>query len=274
MRCEKYLKNASRGMTLIEVIFVMAILSVVMLAVMSLYIPAQRSTVVQSQVTDVQTNLQLAVKRLTQDLLTAGFLVTGQPIIFQNGANNPADFTIRTRLVGRGFGRLSADPAGNVLTLSLGTMTDDFPTGSLVQIINPVSAITLGGVYSVTGRDKTARTVTLDAMPADVSREDVLIRVTSATPPDPQTIRYRFADSDGDGAADALVRIVNGNTQFLARNVSAVNFGYDYTTTSSPKVRRVNLTLTGQTGELVAGDAVAGVKTSSLQTSFMLRNVF
>jgi hypothetical protein len=153
-------------------------------------------------------------------------------------------------------------------------MTDDFPSGSLVQIINPVSAITVGGVYSVTGHDKAARTVTLDAMPAGVSKEDVLIRVTSVTPPDPQTIRYQFADSDSDGAADALVRIVNGNTQFLARNVSAVDFGYDYSTTANPKVHRVNLTLTGQTNELVAGDAIAGAKTRSLQTSVMLRNVF
>jgi prepilin-type N-terminal cleavage/methylation domain-containing protein len=272
MRSKKNVKSACSGMTLIEVIMVMAILSIVMLAVMSLYIPAQRSTVVQTQVSDVQENLQLAMSRLSQDLLTAGFLVNGQAI----SAETATGFTISTRLVGNGFGRIES-VVGNVLTLSLADMIDEFPDNSFVRIMDPVTAseITVSGTdYTVTDSDRVLKAVTLNTMPADVAPESVLIRIPNAATPSIQTIQYQFADSDGDSVADALVRIVNGNTQFLARNVSAVNFVYDYTTAATPKVKSVDITLTGQTRELVAGDAIASAKTRSLRTSVSLRNVF
>jgi prepilin-type N-terminal cleavage/methylation domain-containing protein len=288
----------SRGMTLVEVIVVMAILSVVMMAVMSLYVPAQRSTVVQTQVTDIQTNLQMAMKRITQDLLTAGFLTTGDPVVFENGTDNPADFTIRTRLVGGGFGRVASVAASTEtdcevqLTLTTADMAGEFPLNSQVRLFEPVStrecdedneADPAKRVYRVgkvvVSGDSTLVDLDDPNTPAelavgDVSAETVMVRVANAAQPALQTIRYRFVDGNGDGTADALVRIVNGNTQFLARNVSGVNFLYSYTDSSSPKVQRVDITLSEQTKELVANDAIAGAKTRTLQTSVMLRNVF
>ena len=59
-------KHGSRGMSLVELMLVMAILSVVMLAVMSLYVPAHQSTVAQSQVSDVLGNLRLAAATMTR----------------------------------------------------------------------------------------------------------------------------------------------------------------------------------------------------------------
>jgi prepilin-type N-terminal cleavage/methylation domain-containing protein len=307
MQRKTLIRKTCRGMTLVEVIFVMAILSVVMLAVMSLYIPAQRSTVVQTQVTDIQTNLQMAMKRITQDLLTAGFLATGEPVIFENGTDNPTDFTIRTRLVGGGFGRVSSVEASAEtdcevrLNLTTADMAAEFPLNSQVRLFEPVStrecdedneADAAKRVYRVakvtTDDNGTAgdpsddfAVVDLDDpnTPAelavgDVAAETVMVRVANAAQPAVQTIRYRFVDSNGDGADDALVRMVNGNTQFLTRNVSGVNFVYNYTDTATPKVQRVDVTLAEQTKELVAGDAIAGAKTRSLQTSVMLRNVY
>ena len=303
MRKKETVKSACSGMTLIEVIMVMAILSVVMLAVMSLYIPAQRSTVVQTQVTDIQQNLQLAVNRLSHDLLTAGFLVTGQPILFESGTvDDPVDFTIRTRLVGGGFGRVDSVAAGTAgaevrLNLTNADMAEAFPLNSFVRLTEPVTskecnpgAAEADRVYEVvqvsvddngTGGDPSDDFAVIDlddpksALNAGhVSPEVVMIRVANATSPAVQTIRYQFADSDGDGVRDALVRLINGNRQFLARNVSNISFVYTYNGAPTPRVQQVDITLSGQTRELVAGDAIASAKTRSLRTSVTLRNVF
>jgi len=305
MQSMKQARNSCRGMTFVEVIIVMAILSLVMLAVMSLYVPAQRSTVVQTQVTDIQTNLQMAVKRMTQDLLTAGFLTTGAPIVFENGDDNPSDFTIRTRLVGAGFGRVasvavSTEPGAEVLlTLTSIDMADEFPLDSQVRLFEPVSTKECDE-DSVVDADKRVyrvakvsienngtpgdpsddfATVDLDdpngqLAVSDIGAETVVVRVVNSSQPAVQMIRYIFADSDGDGAPDTLERIVNGNIQFLARNVSNVNFSYDYTDSSNPKVQRIDIALSEATRALPGNDVFAGAKTRSLQTSVMLRNVF
>lgn len=286
-------RKPSRGMSLVELLLVMAILSVVMMAVMSLFVPAQRATVVQTQVTDIQANLRLAMNRMSQDLLAAGFLVVDQPVVFESGTNNdPTDFTIRTRLVGNGFGRVTGATAsgGNIqVTLSSADMVAQFPVNSRVRLFNPVAMRECGAayneadatlaaahIYTVTAADSAARTLTIDTGgtigSADVLGESVVAEVRDANQPPMQTIRYRFADSNGDGTPDALLRIVNGTSQFLARNVSAVNFAYEYT--PSAKVQKVDITLTGQTRALVAGDTIAGAKTRALQSSVTLRNVF
>lgn len=285
--------SSCRGMTLIELLLVMAILSVVMLAITSLFIPMQRSTVVQTQVTDVQANLRLAVNVLSQDLVTAGFLVADAPIFFESATPSDPDpeddFTIRTRLVGNRFGRVlsAADSAGNVVvTLSNPEMVAHFPVNSRVRLFDPVGMRECGAAYDennaslaaarvYTVEATSANTLTIDTgsvvAASQVLDETVVVAVNDTGQPT-QTIRYRFADTDGDGNGDALLRIVNGTTQFLAREVSDVVFSYDYT--PGGKVQRIDITLTGQTQALVANDAIAGAKTRALRTSVNLRNVF
>lgn len=295
--------RSEQGMTIVEVIVVMAILSVIMLAVMSLYIPAQRSTVVQSQVTDIQDNLRLAMDRLSQDIFSAGFLVGEQaPVVFDSGTDDdPKDFTINTRLVGRGFGRIASAAAGGgagevTLTLTSADMAADFPAGARVRLFEPVSTVECdSGEPDASRRVYTVTSATIDnnGTPGDpsddfsvlevedpngalshnvINPEAVVIRVASDATPPLQTIRYRHLDTDGDGTADALVRTVNGQNQFLARNVSDINFAYQYA--PSGRVERIDIELAGETKSLVAGDAVAGAKTRSLQSSVKLRNVF
>ena len=66
MRSRGSQKHANcRGFTLVEAIIVMAILSIVMMAIMSFIIPTRHSMNMQAQVTDVQTNLSLAVDVMT-----------------------------------------------------------------------------------------------------------------------------------------------------------------------------------------------------------------
>lgn len=282
--------SSCRGMSLVELVVVMAILSVVMLAVMSLYVPAHQSTVAQTQVSDIQANLRLAMTRMSQDLIMAGFLITGDPIIFDPSA--PADnqdFTIRTRLIGDGFGRITAAvvaappaPADNVdLTLSRVDMVDHFRVNTKVRIFNPVSTRECGTpydesiasdakdrVYTVEFVDRASRLVRLDTDgiigAGDIFAESVLVRILNDDQPPMQTIRYRL-----DGGV--LERIVNGNPQLLAHNLSNANFAY--TTTAAGRVRKVDISLTGQTKAL-KNDAISGAKIRQLQTTVVLRNIF
>lgn len=280
-------RQSCRGMTLVELLLVMAIFGVVMMAVMSLYIPTHQSTVVQTQVADVQGNLRLAMDRITQDLLVAGFLVTGEPIVFDAAEpDDDQDFTIRTRLVSSGFGRrhptIGAESvaSGVRITLSQPEMAGHFSAGSKVRLFNPVAMRETGPaydetdetlarnhVYTVTDVNATTGTVTIDTGlgPGDIAPETVLVRVRDDSQPPLQTIRYRFNSG-------ALERIVNGETQFLARNLTAVSFAYERNIQNF--VRSVTVSLTGETRALKENDAIAGAKTRELQSTVTLRNVF
>jgi len=277
-------RSLSRGMTLVELLLVMAILGVVIMAVMSLYIPTHQSTVVQTQVADVQGNLRLAMDRVTQDLLVAGFLVDGEPIVFDPAEpGDDQDFTIRTRLVSSGFGRTLARESiggGVRITLSHPEMATHFPLNSRVRLFNPVAmrecgaaydetdpiaaksrVYTVAGVNAMTGVVDLVTTLGIDDIPA----ETVLVRIRNDEQPPLQTIRYRFNDG-------ALERIVNGETQFLARNLTAAGFTYERNVQNF--VRSVTVSLTGETRALKENDAIAGAKTRELQSTVTLRNVF
>ena len=262
-------QRASRGMTLVELLMVMAIFSVVMMAVISLFIPAVKSTAVQTQVTDVQSNLRLAMTRMTQDLLTAGFLTgTAAPIIFEGTVPTAPDyinqdFTIQTRAVGGGFARV-VSASSSVLTLSQSAMVDNFPQDCFIRLYEPVSATELEGVvYQVTA--KGANTLTISpAAGVTIPDETVVVRIRDNSQPAMQTIRYRLIDN-------SLVRVVNDSTQLLARNVGNINFRYEYS--PSGRVSKVNVTLEGETKAL-GTDAISSQKTRELQSSVALRNTF
>lgn len=275
-------KKSSRGMSLVEVIVVMAILSVVMTAVMSLYIPAVQSTSIQTRVTDVQSNLRLASERMTQDLLMAGFLVSGAPIVFESGTlDDPADLTLRTRSLFGGFGRVaSATNASStsVLTLSNTNMLSFFPVGAFVRLFNPVemseldpydesdSTLAQQHVYQVIAGPAGVVSINhggvLSGVPISDLDEAILIRVRDNLQPPLQSIRYRIVDGH-------LQRTINATTaQILSRGVNSLQFSYDHSVASG-QVNKVDFTLQGQTEEF------KGVtKTRQLQSSVTLRNVF
>ena len=273
---------SSRGMSLVELVVVMAILGVVILAVMSLYIPAVKSTTVQTRVTDVQSNLRLAADRMTQDLLQAGFLISGEPVVFESGiTDDPADLTVRTRTVVESFGRVASavNSASTVtLTLSNADMADYFPANSQVRIFNPVNMTELATydetnatqaqnhVYTVNAIAGSTITVNHAGVLAGISNaeftEAIVVRVRDTLQPPTQTIRYRVVDGN-------LERTVNNvNQQILARGVDSVIFAYGHSATSG-RVNKVDFTLRGRT-EAYQGD----IKTRQFRSSVTLRNVF
>jgi prepilin-type N-terminal cleavage/methylation domain-containing protein len=278
-------RHASRGMTLVELLLVMVILSIVMMAVMGLFIPTTQSAAVQAQVTDVQSNLRLALKSMTRDLLLAGFLVPVNPVIFEASATpttaeNPDanDFTIRTRIVGSDFARVIKDTTDlDEVELSLAAMVDHFPDNALIRLFEPLSAEEIN-VDDVPNADERVYQVVGSTAPklqisdpnghltaADVVAETVIVRVRDNTQPPVQNIRYRLNN-------DSLERIVNGSVQVLARNVDTANSGFTYGFTPEGRVNRVDIRLTGKTTE-IKNDAISGEKSREIETSVNLRNI-
>jgi len=279
--------RSRRGMTLVELLLVMAILSVVTLALMSLYIPTYQSTVAQTQVSDVQDNLRLALKVMTRDILHAGFLVPQDPIT----SYSDTAFTIRSRIVGNDFARVaSAVPHPTIpnkirITVSEDDMEDNFQVGSRVRIFEPINAneVTEQPVnVGVTDQDRaypvdavgtntididTSNNPSLDA--ADIMSETVMLAVRDQNQPPLQTIQYTLNN-------ESLERRVNGNLQILARNVdmNTANSFFDCDHLNSEgRVEIVDIKLTGKTRAL-KDDAVSGEKSRSVSTSVKLRNVF
>lgn len=293
-----------RGFTLVEMIIVMAILGVVMMATMSMFIPISRSTSVQTQVSDVQSNLRLALDRMTQDFLVAGFLVNplydaggtlAPGAIYWEGGDPATDLTIRTRTIGNAFARITSNDNAGKLGLSDVDMLSSFPVGTSVRIYAPMSAMEAAGVgapgynenlasyyddyvSTVTSNDPTPvaidgiacpGSITVDnfGFPTGTLKEAVVLKVKDDAQPPMQTIRYRVIDG-------TLQRIVNGTTtQLLARNVAAVEFVY-VASPSGAAVKRVDITLTGQAVSLAGGSAESSPKERSLFSSVALRNVY
>ncbi len=282
---DKSVYSRQRGFSLVEMIIVMAMLGVVMMAVMSLYVPAVRSTKVQTEVSDIQANLRLALDRMTKDLVLAGFLVNpgfgpGSPVasgaIFWEGDVNPQDtddLTIRTRTVGNAFARVLAYDATGKIGLSDADMALAFPPGTSIRLFEPMTSEEVDGVvYSVTDNTATATidsvvypVLTVNPIPPDVPNETVVVKVKDNTVPAMQTIRYRVNNG-------TLERIVNGTPQYLARNVDSVLFAYETSATGS--VKRIDITLTGQSTDLGGGGIESRAKDRQLRTSVALRNVY
>lgn len=271
--------RSERGMSLVELLLVMAIFGVVVAAMYSLLIPVQQSTVAQTRVVDVQDNMRLALDRMSKDLRMAGLLINGQPLR-GDAANTPptaTSFTIRTRSVQGVCARvaeITANP-GNY-TISPPEMAGLFASGDPVRIydaLNPNNnasgTVTIN--QSGTPTDYSDDTLSFSFTPPDVDNPVyILVKLGTATDPDEQTITYRH-----DAAARTLRRILNEgvagkeHSQILATGISAVNFTYelgDY-----GYYRQVNIMLEGKT-QALKNDAISGEKTRRLNTSVTIRN--
>lgn len=271
--------RSDRGMTLVELLLVMAIFGVVVSAVYSLLIPVQQSTVAQTRVVDVQDNMRLVLDRMSKDLRMAGLLINGQPLRGDaaNTAPGATSFTIRTRSVQGVCARVSeiATSPGNY-RISPAEMSAEFVSGGSVRIydaLNPNNnasgTVTIN--QSGTPADYSDDTLSFSFAPPDVDNPVfILVKLGSATDPDEQTITYRH-----NAAERALRRILNEGvagkeqSQILATGISAVNFTYEFG--DYGYYRQVNIMLEGKT-QALKDDALSGEKTRRLNTSVTLRN--
>ena len=90
-----------QGLTIIELLVVMAVMSIVVMAIYSINQSVARTAATEFEVSEVQEEIRRSVDLMTRDLRIAGFMVNGAPII-----NNTADqLTIRTTAPRNAFAR-------------------------------------------------------------------------------------------------------------------------------------------------------------------------
>lgn len=284
--------RTAAGFTIVEVILVLAIMSVVVLALLSFYIPVQRSTITQTQVADIQDNMRLAMDRITKDIFRAGFLIENFETTPPITDNDATGFTIQTRLVGDAFARV-ATAAGTELTLAdpqmaaLFTADADRNKASKVRIFDPLMAqeiefaaqpdpderlYNVDSIVVEPGPPAVAK-MTVEDPGVGVPPEAVVVGVVSAGDPDPgpppiQTIRYQFSNG-------SLLRTINGvQQQVLASGLDTANSSFAYKLVSG-RVKRVDITLSGVTRAVSSAgqnDTVGSAKTRSLRSSVTIRN--
>ncbi len=179
----------TRGVTLIELMIVLLLLSLVMMSIYSLYRTHQRTAYTQDEVVEVQQNLRIGMENITRDIRMAGFLIpynttpvnavndnTGvaQPLPAPDNVNSDA-ITINTASASTTAARLWQPPAGAVFTVDDPQSVDPFNTGDVVTIIRPGNRIQPAGTGNTFTIDHTNRaippahsTITLTAAPGGI----------------------------------------------------------------------------------------------------------
>ena len=280
-----------RGFTLVEVIVVMLILSVVMMAAMSLFIPAKRASVVQTNLADVQANLRLALDVMTPDFRTAGFLTANDAVAGYTmpsppaTVSNPANsLTINTRVVSGRYGRIETPPelVTDPFVLEDEKQVDAFRVGNYVAVVQPVEGNVINNkIYKISSKDRSTKTVYLvnsdGSALSDAERQSFRDTITGnillVAPNDTvadlnRTIDYSLAD-------DVLVRRIDAGkaheqTQYLARNISTVQFLVEED--ADQDAYKVSIEIEGQ-AEAVGQDSVSSEKNRQMRIVVSLRNI-
>ncbi len=275
-----------QGFTLIELMVVLVILSLVMMAVYSLYFTHQRTAYTQDEVVEVQQNLRIGMEAMTRDIRMAGFLIpysstpvasvnnnTGiaQPLPAPENINSDA-ITINTASASGAVTRVAQPPVGAVLTIDDPQGADLFTAGDIVTLVRPFNRIQpagSGSSFIVSAASSSVPSITLTSAPVvPIIAGDLIVEIGPGGNY-PNTITYCLGPStlpapNGCGNTVTtcpngqlcLMRIVNGTAQTIAQNMAGLQISYlldDGTETSAPSslvlntVRSVRVTLIGQT---------------------------
>lgn len=288
------------GFTLVEIIVVMAIMSIVMMAATSLLIPFKRSSVVQTQLGDVQNNLRLAIDRITKDLRNAGFLITGSAVSGYNATTlDSSSLVINTRSAVSGhFGSVTG-VVGDDYALS-DDQVNFFDAGDYVAFVHPLTGDVRGGDYfevcatNVASMEVTIKSVCTGSGTSLTSAQKDAVKSSAGEPnyllllaPDPSVLPSPVTQAALNAniirtityalEGDALTREVapslvpGGNTkQFLARNITDLRFLINEDTDGDPFM--VTIEIEGETGK-AGNDAVGSEKTRRLRSVVSLRNI-
>jgi prepilin-type N-terminal cleavage/methylation domain-containing protein len=298
----------SRGVTLIELMIVLVILSLVMMSIYSLYFTHQRTAYTQDEVAEVQQNLRIGIDSITRDIRMAGFLIpynttpvsvvnnnTGiaQPLPAPDDINSDA-ITIDTASASATVARIVQPPAGAVFTIESSQAVDPFDTGDAVTIIRPGNRTLpagAGSCFSINGKNRAVPSITLASAPGGVIIAGDLLVGIGACGSYPNTITYCLGPSAlpapggcGNSVATCpagqlcLMRIVNGTAQPIAQNMAGLQISYlmdDGTEAAAPAtlntIRSVRVTLIGQTVTTkVLSDNVSKVR--RMESVIMMRN--
>lgn len=256
----------SKGFTLVELLFVVAILGVVMGAMFTLYQTHQRSAITQEEVVEVQQNLRVSMERITRDIEMAGFLVPSgrNPV----EAATATSLTINTASATGIHARINAD-ATTVATETIFTVdspesVDIFNNGDYVRIIRPQDrSQPIPGPLTVNGVSRTTPSLKISTTAGvEIKRGDIIVRTTD-TASNPNTIAYSLiAGGSCPAGQSCIARNDNGvGNEIVAGNIAANGLQFRYilnngTETAAPadrsQIRAVRVTISGETVTTVA----------------------
>ncbi len=264
--------NKNQGVTLIELMVVLVILSLVMMAIYSLYFTHQRTAYTQDEVVEVQQNLRIGMENITRDIRMAGFLIpynttpvsvvndnTGiaQPLPAPDNVNSDA-MTMITASASATIARILQPPAGAVFTLENPQSVDPFNSGDVVTIIRPGNRILPAGTgisFTIGSKNRAVPSITLVSVPGgNIIAGDLLVGI-GAGGNYPNSITYCLGPSAlpapggcGNSVTTCpagqlcLMRITNigtpnANSQPIAQNMAGLQITYlldDGTETAAP----------------------------------------
>ncbi len=261
----------TRGVTLIELMIVLVILSLVMMSIYSLYFTHQRTAYTQDEVVEVQQNLRIGMDSITRDIRMAGFLIpyntTPVSTVYNNSGIaqqlaapddiNSDAITVTTASASATVARISQPPAGAVFAIDDPQSVDPFNKDDVVTIIRPGNRMQPAGdgnSFKIIGKNSAVPSITLDSAPGGLfAAGDLMVRL-GAGGIYPNTVTYCLASSslpspNGCGNPPTcppgqlcLMRIVNIGTlnadpQTIAQNMAGLQISYlldDGSVTDSP----------------------------------------
>jgi prepilin-type N-terminal cleavage/methylation domain-containing protein len=266
-----------RGMTMVELMVAMTILSFAMVFVLSIFMTQHKSYVVQEDVADTQSDARSSLDLLTRDLRSAGFgIQAGQTGITATNDTNPDSITFQAAQGPSTF--LINPPVGATITVA-NTPGNTFTPGSGVTLLAINSKTPMGDytINSMTPNAIAGTDITLDAAPVGLSYGDVVL----SRPVD--SITYSTQADPSVPNSFILQRTLNaGAPEQLADHIQSMDFKYTLSTggaevdTVAPadldKIVMVRVTITSQT---IIKDAETGVgmpRTRTVETLVRLKN--
>jgi prepilin-type N-terminal cleavage/methylation domain-containing protein len=262
----KAIDSEYRGFTLVELIVVMAIFSVVIAAVYSLYLVHMKTAFKQDEVVEVQQNLRIAMDSVSRDLKMAGILVSLTPATINPLANCSANsLTINTEAPDGRIARVVNGPYATPAAGTFGAITVDsvngFNANDYVRILRPfdnsqplnVQASVAASCLQVSGTPNTAGPSLTLAIKSganftagtQINTGDVIAKAAplvppATTPPAFDTITYTLVAGAANNCpvGSCLARQVNPATipppapatsEIVASNLTApLSFSYIY----------------------------------------------
>jgi prepilin-type N-terminal cleavage/methylation domain-containing protein len=280
-----------KGVTLVELLVVSAIVGLVMVSVYSLYLHSHRTAHTSESVVVAQQNLRVALDSLVSDMRMAGFLVpssTGPlediPSTLVDDGLLTLNLPVSTGIYARAVSEADIPAGESSLVTVSNQMGGGFYTGDDVIAVNPLN-LSSAGTLTVSGSDGDDLTLQSGGADVDIKENYLLLRTADEDTTFPLTVSYSLLedplDSSGnndgvcnEGEMCLLQRSVNGgDAHTLASNISSIDLEYldqeGVDSSGNPEqIRMVRITVAAKTEDNKIGQN----KYRQLQTNVMLRN--
>jgi len=266
---QPYVMTDRRGMTLVELMVALTILSFAMVFVLGIFMTQHRSYVVQQDVADAQSDARASLDLLTRDLRSAGYGVqAGQTGITATTDGNPDSITFQAAQGASTF--LTATPASSTINVN---STAGFTAGTQLNLLSVLDKSQLGpyAINTVAGPTQLILSAT---PPATVRQGDLVANTVNL-------IQYRLSNDPVNPGTSLLQRWLNGAPENLADHILDLQFQYtmsDGTVQNAVtgsytfgQVRLVQVTITSQTVQTVS-ESNGLARTRQLSTVIRLRN--